>query len=321
MNYSRILGTGGYLPEKILTNHDLEKIVATTHDWIVDRTGIHQRHIAAEHESALTMAEKAARLAIAEAGITSEDIGMIIIATTTPEKMFPSTACLLQQRLGIAGCAAFDLNSAACAGFIFALSIADQYIRNGMQKPALVIGSEVMSRVVDWTDRSTCVLFGDGAGAVVIGPSSEPGILSTHLHADGSYKDVLSLPISLGKPIDVEQELFLKMTGNQLFKLAVNILGDLFDETLAANSMQKTDVTWLVPHQANIRIIEAMAKKLNLSMEHVAVTLHEQGNTSSASIPLALDKAIRDGRIKRGEMLMLEGFGGGLAWGSALIKY
>ena len=321
MTYSRILGTGGYLPEKILTNHDLEKIVATTHDWIVERTGIHQRHIAAEHETALTMAEKAARLAMAEAGIASADIGMIIIATTTPEKMFPSTACLLQQRLGIAGCAAFDLNSAACAGFIYALSIADQYIRNGMQKPALVIGSEVMSRVVDWSDRSTCVLFGDGAGAVVIGPSTEPGILSTHLHADGSYKDVLSLPISIGKPIDVEQELFLKMTGNQLFKLAVNILGDLFDETLAANSLQKTDINWLVPHQANIRIIEAMAKKLNLSMEHVAVTLHDQGNTSSASIPLALDKAIRDGRIKRGEMLMLEGFGGGLAWGSALIKY
>ena len=188
MTYSRILGTGGYLPEKILTNHDLEKIVATTHDWIVERTGIHQRHIAAEHETALTMAEKAARLAMAEAGIASADIGMIIIATTTPEKMFPSTACLLQQRLGIAGCAAFDLNSAACAGFIYALSIADQYIRNGMQKPALVIGSEVMSRVVDWSDRSTCVLFGDGAGAVVIGPSTEPGILSTHLHADGSYK-------------------------------------------------------------------------------------------------------------------------------------
>jgi 3-oxoacyl-[acyl-carrier-protein] synthase-3 len=321
MNYSRILGTGGYLPEKIMTNYDLEKIVETTHDWIVERTGINQRHIAAEHETALTMAEKAARIAMTEASITPADIGMIIIATTTPEKMFPSTACLLQQRLGIAGCPAFDLNSAACAGFIYALSIADQFIRNGMQKPALVIGSEVMSRVLDWTDRSTCILFGDGAGAVVIGPSDQPGILSTHLHADGGHQDVLSLPISLGRPIDVEQELFLKMTGNKLFKLAVNMLGDLFDETLAANSLKKADVDWLVPHQANIRIIEAMAKKLDLSMERVAVTLQEQGNTSSASIPLALDKAIRDGRIKRGEMLMLEGFGGGLAWGSALIKY
>jgi 3-oxoacyl-[acyl-carrier-protein] synthase-3 len=321
MQYSRILGTGGYLPEKILTNQDLEKLVNTNHEWIVERTGIHQRHIAAEHETALTMAEAAARVAMTEAGIEPADLGMIIIATTTPEMMFPSTACLLQQRLNIAGCAAFDLNSAACAGFIYALSIADQFIRNGLQKPALVIGSEVMSRVLDWTDRSTCVLFGDGAGAVVIGPSEQPGILSTHLHADGNYKDILSLSVSLGKPIDVEQELYLKMTGNKLFKLAVNILGDLFDETLQANSLQKGDVHWLVPHQANIRIIEAMAKKLNLSMDHVAITLQDQGNTSSASIPLALDKAIRDGRIKRGEMLMLEGFGGGLAWGSALIKY
>jgi 3-oxoacyl-[acyl-carrier-protein] synthase-3 len=321
MQYSRILGTGGYLPEKIMTNLDLEKIVDTNHDWIVERTGIHQRHIAAEHETALSMAEAAARIAMAEAGIEPADLGLVIIATTTPALMFPSTACLLQQRFNIAGCAAFDLNSAACAGFIYALSIADQFIRNGLKKPALVIGSEVMSRVLDWTDRSTCVLFGDGAGAVVIGPGEQPGILSTHLHADGNYKDILSLGINLGKPLEVEQELYLKMTGSKLFKLAVNILGDLFDETLQANSLQKSDVHWLVPHQANIRIIEAMAKKLNLSMDNVAITLQDQGNTSSASIPLALDKAIRDGRIKRGEMLMLEGFGGGLAWGSALIKY
>ncbi len=321
MVYSKILGTGAYLPEKILTNADIEKIVETTSEWIVERTGIHQRHIAAEHESALTMADKAARLAMESAGLMPQDIGMIIIATTTPEKMFPSTACLLQQRLGIAGCPAFDLNSAACSGFIYALSIADQYIRGGSIKNALVIGSEVMSRVIDWSDRSTCVLFGDGAGAVVIGADSEPGIYSTHLHADGTYKDVLSLGVSLGKPIEVEEALFLKMTGNQLFKLAVNILGDLFDETLAANGLTKADVNWLVPHQANIRIIQAMAKKLNLPMEKVAVTLQDQGNTSSASIPLALDYAIRDGRIKRGETLLLEGFGGGLAWGSALLKY
>ncbi len=321
MIYSKILGTGAYLPEKILTNADMEKIVDTTHDWIVERTGIHQRHIAAEHETALTMAEKASRQAMTDAGITPAEIGMIIIATTTPEKMFPSTACLLQQRLGIAGCPAFDLNSTACAGFMYALSIADQYIKSGAIKSALVIGSEVMSRVVDWSDRTTCVLFGDGAGAVVIGASQEPGVLSTHLHADGTHKDVLSLPVSIGKPMDVEGALYIQMTGNQLFKLAVNILGDLFDETLKANGLKKSDINWLVPHQANIRIIQSMAKKLDLDMDQVAITLPDQGNTSSASIPLALDKAIRDGRIKRGDMLLLEGFGGGLAWGSALIKY
>lgn len=321
MVYSKIIGTGSYLPEKILTNADIEKIVETSNEWIIERTGIHRRHIAAEHETSLTMAEKAAREAMADAGIVPADIGMIIIATTTPEKMFPSTACHLQERLGIAGCPAFDLNSAACAGFVYALSIADQYIKSGAIKTALVIGSEVMSRVVDWTDRTTCVLFGDGAGAVVIGASDEPGILSTHLHADGTHKDVLSLPVSIGKPMEVEEELFIKMTGNQLFKLAVNILGNLFDETLKANGLQRSDIDWLVPHQANIRIIQAMAKKLDLPMERVALTLEDQGNTSSASIPLALDKAIRDGKIKRGEMLLLEGFGGGLAWGSALIKY
>lgn len=321
MTYAKIMGTGSYLPEKVLSNFDLEKIVETTDEWIIERTGIHNRHIAAEHETALTMAEKAARQAMSEAGISPADIGMIIIATTTPEKMFPSTACLLQQRLGIAGCAAFDLNSTACAGFMYGLSIADQYIRNNAIKYALVIGSEVMSRVVDWSDRATCVLFGDGAGAVILGASDEPGILSTHLHADGTYKDVLSLNVGLGKPIDVEQALYIQMTGNQLFKLAVNILGNLFDETLTANSLDKSAVDWLVPHQANIRIIQAMAKKLDLPMDRVAITLQDQGNTSSASIPLALDKAVRDGRIKRGEMLMLEGFGGGLAWGSALIRY
>lgn len=321
MNYAKILGTGGYLPEKTLSNFDLEKIVDTTNDWIVERTGIHTRHIAAEYESAVSMAEKAARAALAAAELTPADIGMIIIATTTPEKMFPSTACLLQQRLNIAGCAAFDLNSTACAGFVYGLSIADQYIRTGAVKYALVIGSEVMTRVVDWTDRTTCVLFGDGAGAVVLGPSKTPGILSTHLHADGAHKDVLSLQVSVGKPIDVEQALYIQMSGSQLFKLAVNILGKLFDETLAANSLTPDAVDWLIPHQANLRIIQAMAKKLNLPLERVAITLQDQGNTSSASIPLALDKTIRDGRIQRGEMLLLEGFGGGLAWGSALIKY
>lgn len=321
MKYSHIMGTGSYLPEKILTNFELEKIVDTTNSWIVERTGIHQRHIAAEYETAMTMAEKAAREAMAAAHLTPEEIGMIIIATTTPEKMFPSTACLLQQRLGISGCPAFDLNSTACAGFMYGISIADQFIRTGAVKNALIIGSEVMSRILNWADRTTCVLFGDGAGAVILGQSDEPGVLSTHLHADGTHKDVLSLNHSIGRPMDVEEELYIKMTGNQLFKLAVTILGDLFDETLSANSMQKSDVDWLVPHQANIRIIHAMAKKLDLTLNRVAITLHDQGNTSSASIPLALDKAIRDQRIKRGETLLLEGFGGGLAWGSALIRY
>ncbi len=321
MNYSKILGTGSYLPEKILTNFDLEKTLDTTSEWIIERTGILKRHIAADHETALSMAENAARAAMKAANIAPSEIGMIIIATTTPEKMFPSTACLLQQRLEIAGCPAFDLNSTACAGFVYGLSIADKYIRDGSVDNVLVIGSEVMSRVLDWTDRSTCILFGDGAGAVLLGKSNEPGILSTHLHADGTHKDVLYLDTSVGKPIDVESALYLKMSGNHLFKLAVNILDELFDETLAANGLVKSDVDWLVPHQANIRIIQAMAKKLDLPLDRVAITLDEQGNTSSASIPLALDKAIRDGQIKRGQILLLEGFGGGLAWGSALIKY
>jgi 3-oxoacyl-[acyl-carrier-protein] synthase-3 len=232
--------------------------------------------------------------------------------------VFPSTACLLQERLGLSGCPAFDLNASACAGFMYGLSIADQYIKTGAIKHALVIGSEVMSQVVDWTDRSTCVLFGDGSGAVVLGQSHEPGILSTHLHADGMHKDVLYLPLSKRQNPTIES---VQMMGNALFKLAVTILGDLFDETLAANQLDKSAVDWLVPHQANIRIIQLMAKKLNLSMDKVTITLDQQGNTSSASIPLALDQAIRDGRIKRGQLLMMEGFGGGLAWGSALVRY
>ena len=318
MNYSKILATGSYLPEKILTNADMEKLVDTTENWIVERTGIKQRHVAAEHENAVTFAELAARQALETAGLTPSDIGMIIVTSTTPHMMFPSTACLLQDKFGISGCPAFDLNASACAGFMYAFSIADQFIRTGMIKNALVIGSELMSRVVDWSDRSTCVLFGDGAGAVILGASNEPGIMSTHLHADGTHKDVLYLPLSGGKNPTLES---IQMNGNALFKLAVNILGDLFDETLAANNIQKSDINWLVPHQANIRIIQAMAKKLNLPMDRVAITLDTQGNTSSASIPLALDMAIRDGRIKRGDLLMMEGFGGGLAWGSALVRY
>lgn len=318
MKFSKILATGGYLPEKILTNYDLEKMVNTTHEWIMERTGIRQRHIAAAHENAVTMAEKAGRQALETAGLKPSDIGMIIVTSTTPHMVFPSTACLLQEKFGIAGCPAFDLNATACAGFMYGLSIADQYIKTGKIKNALVIGSEVMSKIIDWEDRSTCVIFGDGAGAVVLGASDEPGILSTHLHADGTYKDVLYLPLGSKNTPNIET---VQMTGNSLFKLSVNILGDLFDETLAANGMQKSDIDWLIPHQANIRIIQAMAKKLELPMDHVAITLDDQGNTSSASIPLALDKAIRDGRIQRGQLLMMEGFGGGLAWGSALVRY
>lgn len=316
--YSKILGTGSYLPEKVLTNKDLEKMVDTTSEWIVERTGILQRHVAAADENAATMADAAGRKALEAAGLKPSDIDMIIVASTTPHMVFPSTACLLQERYGIAGCPAFDLNATACAGFMYGFSIADQFIRNGTIKNALIIGSEIMSRVVDWNDRSTCVLFGDGAGAVVLGPSKEPGILSTHLHADGTHKDVLYLPLGHSNKPNLES---VKMMGNQLFKLAVNILGDLFDETLDANQVKKSEIDWLIPHQANIRIIQAMAKKLDLPLDRVAITLDTQGNTSSASIPLALDQAIRDGRITRGQMLMMEGFGGGLAWGSALVKY
>lgn len=318
MIYAKILGTGSYLPERIVTNHDMEKMVDTTDAWIIERTGIRQRHMASEHETAVSMAEAASRKALEAANLNADEIDMIIVTSTTPSMMFPSTACLLQERLGVDGCAAFDLNATACAGFMYIMSIADQYIKTGAAKNVLLVGSELMSRVVDWNDRTTCVLFGDGAGAVILGASDEPGIYSTHLHADGKHKDVLYLPLGSNKTPNLES---VKMMGSQLFKLAVNILGDLFDETLAANHIDKSKIDWLIPHQANIRIIQAMAKKLDLPMERVAVTLDTQGNTSGASIPLALDKAIRDGNIKRGQMLMMEGFGGGLAWGSALVRY
>lgn len=318
MMYSKISGTGSYLPEKILTNFDLEKMMETSNEWIIERTGISERHIVADHENAATMAAAAGRKALEVAGLKPADIDMIIVSSTTPHMVFPSTACLLQELYGISGCPAFDLNATACAGYIYSISIADQFIKTGQIKNALVIGSEVMSRIVDWTDRKTCVLFGDGAGAIVLSQSTEPGILSTHLHADGTHKDILYLPLGSRKNPNLES---IKMTGNKLFKLAVNILGDLFDETLAANHLDKKDIDWLIPHQANIRIIESMAKKLDLPMERVAIALNEQGNTSSASIPLALDKAIRAGKIKHGQLLLMEGFGGGLAWGSALVRY
>ena len=311
MNYSRITGTGSYLPERVLTNDELAKTIDTTHEWIVERTGIHKRHIIADGQTTCDMAEHACREALTFAKLEPNDIDLIVFATTTPDRIFPSTACLLQKRLGIHECPAFDIQ-AVCTGFIYALDIADRYIKTNGAKRALVIGAESMSRIVDWTDRGTCILFGDGAGAVVLEASEEPGILSSHIHADGDYDTLLQVPVG---------ESYLTMQGNEVFKVAVNTLGRIVDETLAANSLQKSDIDWLIPHQANIRIIQATAKKLNMNMDHVVVTVDEHGNTSAASVPLALDHAVREGKIKPGEILLLEAFGGGFTWGSALIRY
>ncbi len=318
MIYSRISGTGSYLPEKVLTNHDLEKMVETSDQWITDRTGIKKRHVAVEGETTCDLAEQAARGAIEAAGIDHADIDLIIVATTTPDRVFPSTACLLQDRLDIHGCTAFDIQ-AVCTGFVYALGVADKFIRSGSHKNALVIGAETLSRIVDWSDRGTCVLFGDGAGAVVLSASDEQGILSTHLHADGQYKELLSTSGGVSEGLD--GDVHITMQGNEVFKMAVNTLGRIVDETLAANNMQKSDIDWLVPHQANIRIINATARKLKMPMDHVVTTVQEHGNTSAASVPLALDVAVRDGRIQRGDTVLLEAFGGGFTWGSALLKY
>lgn len=320
MRYSRITGTGGYLPERVLTNADLERMVDTTDGWIVSRTGIHKRHIARDDETTCDLAERAAHRAIEAAGIRVNDIDLIVLGTTTPDIVFPSTACLLQQRLDIHGCAAFDVQ-AVCTGFIYALAIADKFIRTEAAQCALVIGAETYSRIVDWTDRTTCVLFGDGAGAVVLQSSHEPGILSSHLHADGQYQELLKVPGGLSYGPHQGSNAYVKMQGNEVFKIAVNILGRIVDETLAANNLTKRDMDWLVPHQANIRIIAATAKKLDMPMSRVIVTIGEHANTSAASVPLALDQAIRDGRIKRGEILLLEALGAGFTWGSVLVKY
>lgn len=316
--YSTLLGTGGYLPETIRTNAHIAETVDTSDEWIVERTGIRERRIAAPYETASSMAEIAARQALAAAGLEPDAIDLIVLATGTPDRVFPSTACLLQQRLGIRDCAAFDVQ-AACSGFIFALSIADQYIRAGNAKHVLVVGSEIYSRLVDWSDRSTCILFGDGAGAAVLGASDAPGILSTHIHSDGQYQDLLYAPNPVNGA-DAESR-YLKMQGNDVFKVAVNTLGQIVDETLEANGLTQADIDWLVPHQANIRIITATAKKLKMPMERVVVTIENQGNTSAASIPLALNQAIRDGRIRRGQTVLMEAFGAGFAWGSALLRY
>ncbi len=322
MTYARIAGTGSYLPEKVLTNHDLEKMVDTSDQWIQERTGIKKRHIAQEGETTCDLAEQASRRAIEAAGIDVSEIDLIIVATTTADQVFPSTACLLQKRLDIHGCPAFDVQ-AVCTGFIYAVSVAEKFIRTGDVRNALVVGAETFSRLIDWTDRDTCVLFGDGAGAVVLQASEEVGIISTHLHADGEYKDLLQVRagISNGYAQVLEGSAYTEMRGNEVFKVAVTTLGRIVDETLEANNMQKSDVDWLIPHQANIRIINATARKLKMSMDQVVVTVDEHGNTSAASVPLALDVAVRDGRIKRGETLLMEAFGGGFTWGSVLLIY
>jgi len=314
MIFSRISGTGSYLPKRILTNAELESMVDTTDEWIVARTGIKERHIAAEGEFTSDLALNAAKNAIASAGVSASDIDLIIVATTTPDKIFPSVATMVQRKLGIAGCPAFDMQ-AVCSGFVYALSTADNFIKAGSAKCALVIGADTFSRITDYTDRGNCILWGDGAGAVILQASSEQGIISTHLHADGNYETMLHVPRRTDGPDTVIME------GNPVFKMAVNTLDQIVDETLEANHMQKSDIDWLVPHQANIRILQATAKKLNMNMDRVVVTVDKHGNTSAASIPLALDTAVRDGRIKRGEIILMEAFGGGFTWGSALIKF
>ncbi|HLW23779.1 MAG TPA: beta-ketoacyl-ACP synthase III [Steroidobacteraceae bacterium] len=321
--YSRIAGTGSYLPEKVLTNRDLEQLVDTSDEWIRSRTGIERRHVAAPGETTTDLAEHAARRALDAAGVRPADVDLICVGTTTPDLVFPNVGTLLQQRLGIqTGCPAFSLE-AACTGFIYALGVADKFVRLGESRCALVVGSETLTRIINWKDRGTCVLFADGAGAVVLEPSKEPGILSTRLHSDGRYKDLLLYPDGVSKGFDLVRkgEAAVEMKGNEVFKVAVNTLGQLVTETLNAHRIERDQLDWLIPHQANLRIIEAIARRLELPMERVIVTIGEQGNTSAASVPLALDTGIRDGRVTRGQLLLLEAFGGGFTWGSALIRY
>lgn len=321
-HFARIIGTGGYLPERVLTNSELETMVDTSDKWIQERTGIAQRHIAAEGEFTLDLAEQAAKRAIEAAGIKNSEIDLIVVATTTADQVFPSTACLLQSRLDIHGCPAFDIQ-AVCTGFVYALSVADQFMRTGAASNALVVGAETFSRIIDWTDRNTCVLFGDGAGAVVLRRDNAPGILSTHIHADGDYASLLQVPKGVSNNLPAVQSgtAYVEMEGSDVFRMAVKTLGRIVDETLDANQLKKSDVDWLVPHQANHRIIAATARKLGMSMDKVVQTVAHHGNTSAASIPLALDVAVRDGRIKSGETILMEGFGGGFTWGSALVNW
>ncbi len=322
MSYSRIRATGSYLPEHVVTNHDIEALVDTSDQWIRDRTGIRERRIAADGESTCDLAEAAARNALESAEMQASELDLIIVGTTTPDRIYPSNACRLQARIGAGGCPAFDIQ-AVCTGFIYALGVADQFIRCGTARTALVVGADTHSRLLDWQDRSTCVLFGDGAGAVVLERADDPGIYSTHLHADGRYEELLYVeggtPLGHGRMSDGDA--YVRMQGNEVFKVAVRTLRALVEETLRANQMSESDIDWLIPHQANLRIIEATARKLNLPRERVVVTVGEHGNTSAASVPLALDTAVRDGRIQRGQNLLLEAFGGGFTWGSALVRY
>ncbi|MGY1425309.1 beta-ketoacyl-ACP synthase III [Lysobacter sp. A289] len=321
--FSRIAGTGSYLPEKVLTNADLSKIVETSDEWITSRTGIRQRHVAAEGETTSDLAYHAAVRAMEAAGVEASELDLIVLGTTTPDIIFPSTACLVQHRLGANGCPAFDVN-AACSGFIYGLAVADQFIRSGSVKTALVIGAETLTRMLDWTDRATCVLFGDGAGAVVLKADSEAGILSTHLHADGGKKELLYNPVGVSvgfKPEEHNAGVKVMMTGNDVFKHAVKALDAVVEETLEANGLDRSQIDWLIPHQANLRIIELTARRLEMPMERVVVTVDKHGNTSSGSVPLALDEAVRSGRVKRGQLVLLEAFGGGFTWGSALLRY
>jgi 3-oxoacyl-[acyl-carrier-protein] synthase-3 len=321
--YSRIAGTGSYLPEKVLTNDDLSKIVETSDEWIATRTGIRQRHVAAEGETTGDLAYHAAVRALEAAGVEASELDLIVLGTTTPDIIFPSTACLVQHRLGANGCPAFDVN-AACSGFVYALSVADKFIQSGTVKTALVIGAETLTRMLDWTDRSTCVLFGDGAGAVVLKADSQAGILSTHLHADGGKKELLYNPVGVSvgfKPEEHNVGVKVMMTGNDVFKHAVKALDAVVEETLEANGLDRSEIDWLIPHQANLRIIELTARRLEMPMERVIVTVDKHGNTSSGSVPLALDESVRSGRVQRGQLVLLEAFGGGFTWGSALLRY
>ncbi|WWP01898.1 MAG: beta-ketoacyl-ACP synthase III [Candidatus Dasytiphilus stammeri] len=319
--YTKIIGTGSYFPKIVVTNADLENIIETSDEWIVTRTGIRERRIAGTEESVASMGFHAAKQALGMAEINKNALGLIIVATTTSSHAFPSSACMIQQLLGVNDneVAAFDL-AAACAGFIYALSVADQYVKNGMVKYALVIGADVLARTIDPKDRGTMILFGDGAGAVVLGASKSAGILSTHLHADGRYGKLLTLPLPFDDRTGKKSS-YLTMRGNEVFKMAVNELTRLVEETLKINNLDCLDLDWLIPHQANLRIIKATVKKLGLSIEKVIITLDRYGNTSAASVPSALDEAVRDERIQQGQLILLEAFGGGLTWGSALVNF
>jgi len=322
MTYARIAGTGSALPERVISNAELAAKVDTSDEWIAERTGIRQRHIAAEGQTTGDLAFTAATAALQAAGVDASEIDLIVLGTTTPDLVFPSTACLVQHRLGANGCAAFDVN-AACSGFIYALTVANQFIRAGTAKTALVIGAETLSRFLDWSDRATCVLFGDGAGAVVLKAADEPGILSSHIHADGGYKELLWNPvgISAGFKDEPNHGLRVIMQGRDVFKVAVKTLDRVVEETLEANNLDRHQLDWLIPHQANLRIIEATAKRLDMPMDRVIVTVDKHANTSAASVPLALDYAVRSSKVQRGQLLLLEAFGGGFTWGSALLRY